>query len=1304
MVLDGTNLDKWALTDGDSYVLSVNSGNVVVNGKTDIIANNDGALAYAFDSCNNGYYAAPTVTVETTGTIDGNVEVTGGNLNLNAGTVDGKLVYTAGTVTKADAVQLEAPADYEWVDGVLTAMAYVAEVNGQKFESFDDAITYANTITDGVVNIVLLNNVEFGGDDIDTNVVLDLNGYTITSTGSYFFWLDPGHLTIKDSSDAKTGKLNGVTTNNAFIVYGNSSLVVESGLVESKGNVIYTGADNNTVTIKGGKFVNTSGENHVFYLTGNNSTITVEDGTFIGYVGAWGGNLSITGGLFSQDVGAYCAKNYGAAKNADGMYEIVAITAENAVAQIGDRYFLSLSAAVLAASDTDTIVVLKDITEDLTQSLRGKIVAADGKTITINATNTGDWYYLPYNFEIGENIIFNMPNSSFFVHYGTGVINGKVTVYGLYLRYAGTKLIINAPGSFTTIDREMFIIRDVAGDTEAGIYINGDNNDETVELSVGVIYFYQGVIKAKDATINVSTHYQTQTTDANALANAGSADLILDNTLMNVGYVFKVDGNSNVALNNGSKVVVAQGYDGTSDVTVTIDDTSAFTKNGKSIFAAKIGNVAYLTLADALAAAKDGDTIKLLADHEGTVVLPANVKLDLNGKTIKGNIVGTVAMNNGTWITPDKNYVMAGPEADYYITTDAVLTIDANGNIVVEEGTLKLAQSWWTGIGQTLTIAKDATFVVPAGMNLNVLSTVIVEGTAIVDGTITLYDAAATITVADNTLNVITTVSNAKVVYENGKYIVHVHVWSDATCTEPKTCECGDTLGQALGHDEKTVAGKDATCTETGLTDGVVCDRCGVTLKAQEEIPALGHDKKTVAGKDATCTETGLTDGVVCDRCGVTLKAQEEIPAKGHKYEAVVTAPGELTAGFTTYTCVCGDSYEANFVMPNCNEVQNVVATVIDGTMNLKVTWDALDRADLYLVYVYDANGNQVRGASVTRTYAQINGFAAGEYTVMVRARVGSKYTGIYEPVAVTFGTSAPVAEIVEVNKDSIKVQWNAVANADWYFVEIIGGGKRLVPGTSETSIVIDNLLPGTEYTVSICARYIENGVYKYTEYGVADKETTRGGASTDATAVVGGIKVTWTTDPAGDMYWLYRVDANGNTIKLLAATTETSALVDYIEGQNGFKVISRVMIDGKYKYIESDIFEYTGAPAVEVGFETAVAVEGDNGTTISWKSVPDGDMYWVYRVVNGEKKLIAATTSTIITVDTTEDNRFKIIARVIVDGKYRYINSDEFVAETHVSNAEDLKDALENIPEGGSGNIVLDGDINLDDLSGLLG
>ena len=110
------------------------------------------------------------------------------------------------------------------------------------------------------------------------------------------------------------------------------------------------------------------------------------------------------------------------------------------------------------------------------------------------------------------------------------------------------------------------------------------------------------------------------------------------------------------------------------------------------------------------------------------------------------------------------------------------------------------------------------------------------------------------------------------------------HEWTDATCTAPKTCSlCGATDGEANGHTEETVAGKAATCTEAGMTDGKKCSACGETIVEQTVIPALGHTEETIAGTPATCTEAGKTDGKKCTVCGVTTVEQTVIAALGHK-------------------------------------------------------------------------------------------------------------------------------------------------------------------------------------------------------------------------------------------------------------------------------------------------------------------------------------------------------------------------------------------------------------------------------------
>ena len=85
--------------------------------------------------------------------------------------------------------------------------------------------------------------------------------------------------------------------------------------------------------------------------------------------------------------------------------------------------------------------------------------------------------------------------------------------------------------------------------------------------------------------------------------------------------------------------------------------------------------------------------------------------------------------------------------------------------------------------------------------------------------------------------------------------VPHTHVWSDATCTEPKMCECGETEGEALGHDMVTDAAKAPTCTETGLTEGSHCSRCDAATTAQEVVPVIDHSYA-----EGVCSVCGASD------------------------------------------------------------------------------------------------------------------------------------------------------------------------------------------------------------------------------------------------------------------------------------------------------------------------------------------------------------------------------------------------------------------------------------------------------------
>ena len=168
----------------------------------------------------------------------------------------------------------------------------------------------------------------------------------------------------------------------------------------------------------------------------------------------------------------------------------------------------------------------------------------------------------------------------------------------------------------------------------------------------------------------------------------------------------------------------------------------------------------------------------------------------------------------------------------------------------------------------------------------------------------------------------------------------------DATCEGAgknayyKCADCGklfdenkaETTEEALviaakGHDEEVIAGKDATCTETGLTEGKKCKVCGTVTVAQTEIPAKGHDEEVIAGKDATCTEPGLTEGKKCKVCGVILAEQTEIAATGHTFGEWTETKKATTkaAGEESRTCSICNTVETREIP----KLESNTATVI---------------------------------------------------------------------------------------------------------------------------------------------------------------------------------------------------------------------------------------------------------------------------------------------------------------------------------------------------------------------------------------
>lgn len=371
-------------------------------------------------------------------------------------------------------------------------------------------------------------------------------------------------------------------------------------------------------------------------------------------------------------------------------------TQTNDVAQIGETKYATLQEAVNAAND-NTVKLLENVTEDIniptginvTLDLNGhKITNVSGHTITVekggklnisDSVGTG----VVDNTSHGKGAIVNSgevtlnggtfkrsaekgtysPNGNggnswyTIANYGTMEINTGVTVEN----DGGYSSMIRNGGDVTadcnlTIEGGNFAggINTVKNDSFGVLTINGGNFSNTAQYVI---------MNWNKAEITAGTFRTLDTASAVLFTSAYGGDANTIGKLSISGGEFKhasdtqemiVDHNDET--NKGNAVVTGGKFDADiskyipTDYVQSADGTVE--KLGETNAVAKVGGTYYKTLADAVAAAQDGDTITLLKDAEltSTLNLAKNITIDGQGKyTIKAANSFTVGSDNKTY-------------------------------------------------------------------------------------------------------------------------------------------------------------------------------------------------------------------------------------------------------------------------------------------------------------------------------------------------------------------------------------------------------------------------------------------------------------------------------------------------------------------------------------------------------------------------------------------------------------------------------------------------------------------------------
>ena len=525
-------------------------------------------------------------------------------------------------------------------------------------------ITYDNSslVFEGVeMSTTATSGIETNGNNTNDTVTLK-NSTLNVPNGFGIYFPSSGKLTLDNSTvNAKTmgvqvcaGSLS-INEGSAVTVTGdavpkaeNDGAIQDGAAISVVNRTGYKGLG--TVTVSGGKFTAKEGNSAIKAYDWANKTesdFTADKGT-----------VAVSGGTFSSAVPAdLCAEGLVPVANTDGTY---GVKAGKYVAQIGDVKYETLADALAAANAGDTVTLLADIntpekTYEITKSLT---IDLNGKTVT------GSGY--DGVFEVtGENIkvVLDATNGGKVIAVENSGSAGKYAM-AVWMCGAGSTLTING-GEFI------------------------QNITSTNDKQMDMIYASAGTIIINSGSFTSGTPKWTLNINDSAYKN-GTANIIV-----NGGTFTGYDPRNAENEGNGTSLVA----DG-----VGIDKNADGTFTAKSGMAAQIvdadGNsvAAYATLADAIAAANAGETVKLLADVTADVVIDKNITLDLGGKTLNGGTGNTKATitNYGTITITDSSAEKTGTikrddngtegETSYYVIRNfGTMTIE-QANIINNSG------------------------------------------------------------------------------------------------------------------------------------------------------------------------------------------------------------------------------------------------------------------------------------------------------------------------------------------------------------------------------------------------------------------------------------------------------------------------------------------------------------------------------------------------------------------------------------------------------------------------------------------
>ena len=597
---------------------------------------------------------------------------------LNGGQVKGKpaLTVTARVTVKDSSANMSGTIKREdKAENSGVSSHYVIDVQGGGWLTFESGNVTNNS---GIVGVKGASLVRVGDDSVEKYPGLTIKGGSFRQDNFIAIKVDRGDLFLNGGT---------ITSENSYAIENWHRATIKGGTVYGTVStwVYKDGSAASDLEISGGTVNGDVASVTYDKAEGKQARVSITGGTVTGTLGTYSyynglvplqdpakATIGVTGGTFSTDPTKYVVEGSSVTTNSDGTFGV-----EKAyLCKVGETKYYTMDEAFKAQTASgEAIVLLRDYTtgSSFSSGSINRTVDLNNHTWTYTGTDTNS-----AAFEI------NYPNVTLTVKNGTVVSNSMIG------------LIPSAMGGTITYDNSGLVFENVqaTANGNSGIETNGNNTNDTVTLKDSTlnvpngfgIYFPSsgkltidnskitaktlGVqvcsgsldIKGAETKIEVTGDGVEKTENDGAIQDGAAISIVnragykgLGTIAVTEGIFTAKEGNAavkaydwanketgeanftasdKVAISGGSYSTVvpadlcAEGF-----VPVTNGDGTYGVQPDGNV--AEIGSVKYASLDEALKAAKDRETVKLLKDVEATQVLVTKGTLDLNGKTLK---------------------------------------------------------------------------------------------------------------------------------------------------------------------------------------------------------------------------------------------------------------------------------------------------------------------------------------------------------------------------------------------------------------------------------------------------------------------------------------------------------------------------------------------------------------------------------------------------------------------------------------------------------------------------------------------